>query len=77
MKEYPIRIMNMKDLIQFQASVFSWHLRGEIRQMDYVCNICFGLGLALALPLDAATLCLKDCSKAHETDILRVCHTTM
>ena len=77
MKEYPIRIMNMKDLIQFQASVFYWHLRGEIRQMDYVCNIRFGLALALALPLDAATLCLKDCPQAHETDILRICHTTV
>lgn len=77
MKEYPIKIMNLKELIQFQENVFSRHLHGEIRQMKYVCNIRFGLGIAVVLPLDAATLCLKDCSGVEEADILRICHTTI
>lgn len=77
MKEYPIKLMNLKDLIQFEAYVFSNNLHGKIRQMDYACNIRFGPGLAMALPLDAATLSLNDCPGVNESDILRICHTTV
>lgn len=77
MKEYPIKLMNLKDLIRFQKLVFTNDLHGEIRQKNYVSNIRFGLGLAMALPLDAATLSLKDCSEAKEADIMRICHATV
>lgn len=77
MKEYPIKLMNLRDLIRFQTDVFSNHLHGEIRQMKYVCNIRFGLGLAMALPLDDATLCLKDCPEIKESDLVRICHVVV
>ena len=77
MKEYSIKLMNLKDLIQFQKLVFANDLHGEIRQKDYACNVRFGLGLSMALPLDAATLSLKDCTEAKEADIMRICHATV
>ncbi|MGM9605597.1 MAG: hypothetical protein ACI3XG_11120 [Faecousia sp.] len=77
MKEYPIKLMNLKDLIRFQTYVFSNQLHGEIRQMKYACNIRFGLGLAIALPLDEATLCLRDCPEIKETDLVRICHVVV
>lgn len=76
MKEYPVKLWNLKDLFRFQAYVYSNHLHGEIRQMNYTCNIRNGIYLAMALPLDAATLYLKSCPVANESDIVRVCNTT-
>lgn len=69
MKEYPIKIMNLKELIRFQKEVRSLGLHGQIRQMNYVSNIRSGLNIALALPLDAATLCLKEDPKVEGADI--------
>lgn len=77
MKDYSVKLMNLKDLIRFQTCVFSNHLHGVIRQKDYACNIRFGMGLAMALPLDAATLSLKDCPEAKEADIMQICHATV
>lgn len=77
MKEYPIKLMNLKDLIRFQSYVFSNHLHGEIRQMKYACNIRFGLWLALTLPLDDATLYLKDCPEISESDLVHICHVVV
>lgn len=70
MKEYSIKIMNLKDLIQFQTYVVSNHLHGEIRQKDFVTNIRFGLYIAMALPLEEATLCLKDCPEEKAAEIM-------
>lgn len=77
MKEYPIKIMNMKDLIRFQKKIRSLNLHGQIRQMNYVSNIRSGLNIAIALPLDAATLCLEDAPKVAEADIFRLCNATV
>ena len=74
MKEYPIKIMNLKDLIRFQKKVRALGLHGQIRQMNYVSNIRSGLNIALALPLDAATLCLKEDPKVEGADIF--CNAT-
>ena len=73
MKEYPIQIMNMKDLLRLQSCVRSNHLHGEIRQKNYVSNVRSGLYLAMVLPLDEATLCLTDCPASKESDIMRLC----
>lgn len=77
MKEFPIRLTSFRDLIRFQAYVYSNHLHGEIRQKRFVCSIRFGLYLALALPLEEATLYLKDCPQASETELAQICHTAV
>lgn len=77
MKERPIKLMNLKDLIRFQAYVYTNHLHGEIRQMKYVSNIRSGLWLALALPLDDATLYMEERPELNESDLARICHVVV
>ena len=73
MKEYPIRIMDLKNLVQFQKYVFSNDLHGQIRQKNYVANIRCMLYLAMALPLDAASLCLEEGTQVKEDVIQNIC----
>lgn len=74
MKEYPIQIMTLKDLLRLQSYVRANHLRGEVRQKNYACNVRSSLYMAIALPLDAATLYLKDCPAGKEADLVKICH---
>lgn len=73
MQEYPIRIMNLKDLAQFHKYVLSNNLRGQIRQKNYVANVRSTLSLAIALPLDAASLCLEEGTQVKEDVIRNIC----
>ena len=73
MKEYPMKLMNMKDLIRFQRCVLSNNLHGEIRQKNYPVSVRSGFYLAMALPLDDAILCLKDDCQVKEDVITRIC----
>ena len=75
MKTYPIQIISMKDLLRLQACVWANGLHGEIRQNNYVSNVRSWLYLALALPLEEATLSLKDCPASGEAEVLRLCRS--
>lgn len=73
MKEYPIAINGLKDLILLERYVFANHLRGRVRQNNFVCNLRNTPYLALALPLEDAMLCLEDCPAGAEADLSRLC----
>ena len=64
MTEYSIKIMNLRDLIKFEKYVYANHLQGKIRQCNYTDDIHSILGIAIAIPMDSATVSLKDCPES-------------
>ncbi|GEM_PF-4968123 len=65
MKEHPVKIMNISDLIRFNSYVRKNHIRGNVVQKSLSVKASSVWGLALALPLDSATLITdSDCKFA-------------
>ena len=73
MTEYSIKIMNFRDLMRFEKYVYANHLHGKIHQCNYVANIHSLLGIALAIPLDSATVYLKHCPESLAAGIPQIC----
>jgi len=64
MKEHPLQIMNIGDLIRFNNYIRKNHIKGKIVQKDLCAKANSLLGIALALPLDSATLIIdSDCNQ--------------
>ena len=73
MKEYPIAINGLKDLLRLERYVFANHLHGKLRQNNFNCNLRNAPYLALALPLGEAVLRLEDCPAGAEAGLSRLC----
>lgn len=73
MKEYPIAINGLNDLIRLERYVSANHLHGRVRQNNFTCNLRNVPYLTLALPLEEAVLCLEDCPAGAEAGLIRLC----
>ena len=69
MKNYPIQIMNLNDLIKFHAYIRKNHIKGNVVQMNYSCKASSLVGILIALPLDSASLVVDESAKAEITAI--------
>jgi len=56
MKEHPVKLMNISDLIRFNSYVKRNHIKGKVVQKSFCTSASSLWGLAFALPLDSATL---------------------
>lgn len=63
MKECPLQIYNIKDLIKFNSYVRKNHIKGKVVQKNFSSKASSLIGLAIALPLECATLIIdEDCN---------------
>lgn len=69
MREYPIKIKNLADLINFESFVRKNNLHGELRQRDFKANIRSGLILFMGLPFNNASVVLEDCPAVHSVEV--------
>lgn len=59
MKEFSIQLLTLSDLMKFHKYVCTNHLYGKIKQNAFQANIRSLCGVALAMPLDHATIILE------------------
>jgi len=64
MKECPLQILNIIDLIKFNNYVRKNHIKGKVIQNNFSSKASSFIGLAVALPLECATLIVDvDCNQ--------------
>lgn len=56
MKEYPIKIMNICELIKFNKYCRKNHIKGKVIQNNFSANASSFWGIVFGLPLDSAKL---------------------
>lgn len=71
MKEHPLQIMKISDLIKFNKFVRKNHIKGRVIQNNLCSKANSFFGLALALPLDSAKLVIDDDS-VHATNSINL-----
>jgi len=70
MNKHTLQIMSIRDLIRFHAYIKKNHIRGKVIQNDFCCKASSLCSLALALPLESATLILDDnCNQTTDAHI--------
>lgn len=71
MREYPIKITNLAELVKFESFVRKNNLHGELRQRDFSADIRSGFLLFMGLPFHHASVVLKDCPAGQVLEMKR------
>ena len=73
MKEHPLQILTIKDLIKFNSYIKKNYIKGRVVQNDFTAKASSFMGIALALPLEFATLIIDDdCVQTSEQFAMEV-----